>query len=136
VRAFFSEEHTFEVLSAPRVDQPGYGGTGHRRDRLSDLRSFELKAFLYAFDLLELNGTDLRREPIEVRKAFFGVGRSDAGTNAGPRCLSAEPTSPLPIGNARQSFAGLAEVARATYVVRGDETSADPQSHGVARAAA
>jgi len=26
-------------------------------------------AFLYAFDLLELNGTDLRKEPIEVRKA-------------------------------------------------------------------
>jgi bifunctional non-homologous end joining protein LigD len=25
--------------------------------------------FLYAFDLLELNGTDLRREPIEVRRA-------------------------------------------------------------------
>jgi bifunctional non-homologous end joining protein LigD len=24
---------------------------------------------LYAFDLLELNGADLRREPIEVRKA-------------------------------------------------------------------
>ena len=29
----------------------------------------EPQAFLYAFDLLELNGTDLRREPIEVRKA-------------------------------------------------------------------
>ena len=29
----------------------------------------EPKAFLYAFDLLELNGTDLRREPIDVRKA-------------------------------------------------------------------
>ena len=29
----------------------------------------EPKAFLYAFDLLELNGADLRREPIEVRKA-------------------------------------------------------------------
>ena len=27
------------------------------------------QAFLYAFDLLELNGTDLRQEPIEVRKA-------------------------------------------------------------------
>ena len=27
------------------------------------------QALLYAFDLLELNGTDLRREPIEVRKA-------------------------------------------------------------------
>jgi hypothetical protein len=25
--------------------------------------------FLYAFDLLELDGTDLRREPIETRKA-------------------------------------------------------------------
>jgi bifunctional non-homologous end joining protein LigD len=29
----------------------------------------EAVAFLYAFDLLELDGTDLRREPIEVRKA-------------------------------------------------------------------
>ena len=27
------------------------------------------KRFLYAFDLLELDGADLRREPIEVRKA-------------------------------------------------------------------
>ena len=26
------------------------------------------RVFLYAFDLLELNGQDLRREPIEVRK--------------------------------------------------------------------
>jgi bifunctional non-homologous end joining protein LigD len=26
-------------------------------------------AFLFAFDLLELNGADMRREPIEVRKA-------------------------------------------------------------------
>ena len=26
-------------------------------------------AFLYAFDLLELDGQDLRREPLEVRKA-------------------------------------------------------------------
>jgi bifunctional non-homologous end joining protein LigD len=32
-------------------------------------RRNEAQAFLYAFDLLELNGTDLRREPIEVRKA-------------------------------------------------------------------
>ena len=29
----------------------------------------EATAFLYAFDLLELDGTDMRREPIEVRKA-------------------------------------------------------------------
>ena len=32
-------------------------------------RQNEPRAFLYAFDLLELSGTDLRREPIEVRKA-------------------------------------------------------------------
>ena len=32
-------------------------------------RRNEVNAFLYAFDLLELDGTDLRREPIEVRKA-------------------------------------------------------------------
>ena len=31
-------------------------------------RRNEPKAFLYAFDLLELNGADLRKEPIEVRK--------------------------------------------------------------------
>jgi ATP-dependent DNA ligase len=32
-------------------------------------RRNEANAFLYAFDLLELNGADMRREPIEVRKA-------------------------------------------------------------------
>ena len=32
-------------------------------------RRNEPQAFLYAFDLLVLNGADLRREPIEVRKA-------------------------------------------------------------------
>ena len=29
----------------------------------------EPTVFLYAFDLLQLDGRDLRREPIEVRKA-------------------------------------------------------------------
>jgi bifunctional non-homologous end joining protein LigD len=32
-------------------------------------RQNEAGAFLYAFDLLELDGTDMRRKPIEVRKA-------------------------------------------------------------------
>jgi bifunctional non-homologous end joining protein LigD len=32
-------------------------------------RRYDHVVFLFAFDLLELNGTDLRREPIEVRKA-------------------------------------------------------------------
>ena len=34
-------------------------------------RRNEPKAFLYDFDLVELNGADLRREPIEVRKAML-----------------------------------------------------------------
>ena len=34
-------------------------------------RRNEPEAFLYAFDLVELNGADLRREPIEVRKAML-----------------------------------------------------------------
>ena len=32
-------------------------------------RRNEPQAFLYAFDLLELDGADMRQEPIEVRKA-------------------------------------------------------------------
>ena len=42
------------------------------RPRCLDLlrrRRNEAQAFLYGFDLLELNGIDMRREPIEVRKA-------------------------------------------------------------------
>ena len=35
-------------------------------------RRNEPRAFLYVFDLLELNGTGLRREPIEVPKATAG----------------------------------------------------------------
>jgi ATP-dependent DNA ligase len=31
------------------------------------------RAFLYAFDLIELNGDDLRRDPLEVRKPRFEV---------------------------------------------------------------
>ncbi|MGA7490671.1 MAG: hypothetical protein WBW74_27430 [Xanthobacteraceae bacterium] len=37
-------------------------------ERLRRKRSGQ-RVFLYAFDLLELNGQDLRREPIETRKA-------------------------------------------------------------------
>ena len=35
-------------------------------------RSHDPEVFLVAFDLLELDGNDLRREPIEVRKADAG----------------------------------------------------------------
>ena len=32
-------------------------------------RRFDDRVFLYAFDLIELNGDDMRREPFETRKA-------------------------------------------------------------------
>ena len=43
-------------------------GVGHLSS-CSAIAWNEPQAFLYAFDLLELYGQDLRREPIEVRKA-------------------------------------------------------------------
>jgi bifunctional non-homologous end joining protein LigD len=39
-----------------------------RFDRIR-YRRHDTDVFLYAFDLIELNGNDLRREPLEVRKA-------------------------------------------------------------------
>ena len=43
-------------------------------------RRNEPKAFLYAFDLLELNGTDLCREPIECAKRRWPASCARAGT--------------------------------------------------------
>src|SRR5262245_36578247 len=40
-------------------------------DRLRYGRQMQGEALLYAFDLLELDGRDLRREPIEIRKAML-----------------------------------------------------------------
>jgi len=37
-------------------------------------------AFLYAFDLIELNGDDLRRDPLEVRKATLASVLAKAGS--------------------------------------------------------
>jgi bifunctional non-homologous end joining protein LigD len=37
-------------------------------DRIRN-RRHDASVFLYAFDLIELNGDDLRRDPLEVRKA-------------------------------------------------------------------
>jgi ATP-dependent DNA ligase len=41
-------------------------------DRLR-YRRHDGRVFLYAFDLLELNGQDLRREPIEIRKRQLAI---------------------------------------------------------------
>ena len=37
-------------------------------------RRNEARAFLFAFDLLEMDGLDMRREPIETRKAMASLG--------------------------------------------------------------
>jgi bifunctional non-homologous end joining protein LigD len=50
-----------EVVCCDETGVAAFQMLRHRRN--------EPQAFLYAFDLLELNGTDLRRQPIEVRKA-------------------------------------------------------------------
>ena len=39
--------------------------------------------FLYAFDLIELNGDDLRRDPLEVRKARLASVLAKAKAGAG-----------------------------------------------------
>ena len=42
-------------------------------------RRYDGDAFLYAFDLIELNGDDLRRDPLEVRKATLRSMLAKAG---------------------------------------------------------
>jgi ATP dependent DNA ligase domain len=44
-------------------------------------RPHDASVFLYAFDLIELNGDDLRRDPLEVRKATLSsvVAKAGAG---------------------------------------------------------
>jgi ATP-dependent DNA ligase len=42
-------------------------------------RRYDSIVFLYAFDLIELNGDDLRRDPLEVRKATLASVLSRAG---------------------------------------------------------
>ena len=42
-------------------------------------RSYDGTVFLYAFDLIELNGDDLRRDPLQVRKATLASTLAKAG---------------------------------------------------------
>jgi bifunctional non-homologous end joining protein LigD len=63
-----------DALQALRVKSVIIDGEGVvcRPDGVSDfdlLRAGSRGAFLYAFDLMQLDGTDLRREPWETRRA-------------------------------------------------------------------
>src|SRR4051794_34697843 len=53
------------------------------------------QAFLYTFDLLELNGTDLRPEPIEVRKAMLASILRKSPTRCAPERTPVAPEGAL-----------------------------------------
>src|SRR5215813_3393704 len=47
-------------------------------NRVRRYRRHDASVFLYVFDLIELNGDDLRREPLDTRKAARAAARADA----------------------------------------------------------
>ena len=55
--------------------------TGIARFNRIRYRSYDDCVFLYAFDLIELSGEDMRREPLQVRKATLAsvVAKANAG---------------------------------------------------------
>jgi bifunctional non-homologous end joining protein LigD len=57
-------------------------------------RRHDASVFLYAFDLIELNGDDLRREPLEVRKATLAsvVGKAAPGVRLNEHIEADGPT--------------------------------------------
>jgi ATP-dependent DNA ligase len=70
-----------------------------RFDVCSDIRHrrHDGDAFLYAFDLIELNGDDMRRDPLEVRKATLRSVLAKAGLGLrfnGTWKATARPSSP------------------------------------------
>jgi bifunctional non-homologous end joining protein LigD len=60
---------TTVTLNGEGVVCDGEGITDFARLRAAVARDGSRAAFLYAFDLLELDGTDMRREPWDVRRA-------------------------------------------------------------------
>lgn len=60
-----------EAVACDAAGIPSFDRLRHRRHDAS--------VFLYAFDLIELNGDDLRREPLEVRKATLSSVLAKAG---------------------------------------------------------
>ena len=57
-----------ETLANLRTARASSTARRWRADRIR-YRRHDGKVFLYAFDLIELDGDDLRREPLDVRKA-------------------------------------------------------------------
>ena len=63
--------------------------------------------FLYAFDLIELNGDDMRRDPLEVRKATLAsvVAKASLGIRFNEHIEGDGPTgSPMPASLASKAL--------------------------------
>ena len=63
--------------------------------------------FLYAFDLLELDGQNLRRDPLEVRKATLASMWPRSDPASGSTSISratAQPSSPMPASLASKAI--------------------------------
>ena len=61
-------------------------------------RQHDGDVFLYAFDLIELNGNDLRRDPLQVRKATLAsiVAKARPGIRFNEHIEADGPTVPRP----------------------------------------
>jgi bifunctional non-homologous end joining protein LigD len=83
-------------------------------------RKYDASVFLYAFDLIAFNGDDLRREPLEVRKATL----ASVLAKASPACsststwrtLTAMSCSAMP---ARLAWRGSCRSGSVRAIVRG-----------------
>ena len=82
-------------------------------DRLRYRRA-DAAVFLFAFDLLEINGQDLRREPLEMRKRKLGscyVGLPKLACNSTNISLSpATSSSATPVSSASKASSRSASV--------------------------
>ena len=83
-------------------------------------RRHDDSTFLYAFDLIELNGDDLRRDPLEVRKATLAsIVEPRPALASGSTNISratARPSSPMPASLASKA---LSRSGRTPPTVRG-----------------
>jgi bifunctional non-homologous end joining protein LigD len=80
--------------------------------------------FLYAFDLIEMNGDDLRRDPLEVRKATLVSNQGQPGIRFNEHM---EGDGPTVFGHACKL--GLEGIKQSTRTLRQLDVSAAPRRY-------
>ena len=67
-----------KIIHKLEIRYPRHGSADFNRIRY---RHYDADVFLYCFDLIELNGDDLRRDPLQVRKATLAsvIARAASG---------------------------------------------------------